>query len=163
MAVKMATADRISAVAFFVLGMAMLAGGYQMDRLEIRQIHPLSIPGLMPMLLGVAMALCAVLLWLQAHSAEGAEAPRIAVGGSMMRLGLTVALSCSYALLLVGWLPFFWATALYIAAFTTLFSWEDAAGGGARLRVVAQAVAFGLIAAFAVTMLFEEAFLVRLP
>jgi hypothetical protein len=35
----MVMADRASAIIFCALGMAILVGGYTMDRLEIRQIH----------------------------------------------------------------------------------------------------------------------------
>ncbi|WBU51866.1 tripartite tricarboxylate transporter TctB family protein [Paracoccus sp. SCSIO 75233] len=160
---KMAVADRITACVFFALGIAMLVGGFTMDRLEIRQIHPLSIPGLMPMLLGAALAVCAVLLWLQADLQSEEGAVLLGRDGSAKRLGLTVALTCFYALVLVGWLPFYWATAVFIAAFTTIFSWDQHTAGSARARVMAQAAVFGLIAAFAVVMLFEKAFLVRLP
>ena len=41
---RMAQADRIAAVVFLALGLAMLAGGWTMDRLEARRIHPASIP-----------------------------------------------------------------------------------------------------------------------
>ena len=44
----MAMADRLTAGLLFLLGLALLVGGYTMDRLEIRQIHPASIPGLVP-------------------------------------------------------------------------------------------------------------------
>ena len=56
------TADRLTGGILFVLGISMLVGGYTMDRLEIRHIHPASIPGLVPMGLGMAMAICALLL-----------------------------------------------------------------------------------------------------
>ena len=56
------SADRLTAVAFFALGAAMAWGGFVMDRLEIRHIHPASIPGLVPMVLGGALMICAVLL-----------------------------------------------------------------------------------------------------
>ncbi|MBD3625750.1 MAG: hypothetical protein HUJ24_10345, partial [Rhodobacteraceae bacterium] len=39
-------ADRVTAAVLFALGAGMSYGGYVMDRLEIRQIHPASIPGL---------------------------------------------------------------------------------------------------------------------
>ncbi|MCR4268325.1 tripartite tricarboxylate transporter TctB family protein [Nitratireductor sp. ZSWI3] len=159
----MATADRISAVVFCALGVAMLVGGYTMDRLEIRQIHPLSIPGLLPMLLGGALALCGGLLWLQADPGSEAGSERLMQGGSFSRLALTAGLACFYALVLVGWLPFFWSTALFVSCFTAVFSWPGAAGGAARLRVLAQSAVFGVISATAVTLLFEKAFLVRLP
>ena len=65
-------ADRITAATLFALGAAMTWGGFVMDRLEIRQIHPASIPGLVPMILGAAMMLCATLL---ALSTRGLSAP----------------------------------------------------------------------------------------
>lgn len=160
---KMAAADRLTAIAFFAIGIAMLFGGWQMDRLEIRQIHPLSIPGLMPMLLGGALAFCAAILWLQADPESEAGSQRIMAGGSPVRLGLTVALTCIYALGLVGHVPFLWATALFIATFTAVFSWQPDADRAARLRILGQAALFGIVAAYAITQLFEKAFLVRLP
>ena len=60
-------ADQVAAVVFFLLGMAMLVGGYTMDRLEIRQIHPASIPGLVPMILGAVMMFCASFLYANAR------------------------------------------------------------------------------------------------
>ena len=69
-------ADRISAAVFFVIGGAMAYGGFVMDRLEIRQIHPASIPGLLPMVLGAALMICAAALY--ASSERGEE--RVAVG-----------------------------------------------------------------------------------
>lgn len=160
---KMAAADRLTAIVFFAIGIAMLFGGWQMDRLEIRQIHPLSIPGLMPMLLGGALALCAVILWLQADPESEAGSQKIMTGGSPARLGTTVALTCFYALALVGHMPFLWATALFIASFAAVFSWPAGAGRAAGLRVIGQAALFGIVAAYAITLLFEKAFLVRLP
>ncbi|CAN0603617.1 unnamed protein product, partial [Ectocarpus sp. 12 AP-2014] len=44
------TADRLTAVVLCLLGLAMTWGGFEMDRLEIRRIHPASIPGLVPMI-----------------------------------------------------------------------------------------------------------------
>ena len=37
-------ADRLTAIVLFGLGLAMAWGGFEMDRLEIRRIHPSSIP-----------------------------------------------------------------------------------------------------------------------
>ena len=47
---KMAMADRLTAIVLLVIGLALLVGGWTMDRLEVRQIHPASIPGLVPMI-----------------------------------------------------------------------------------------------------------------
>lgn len=159
----MALADRVTAVALFALGVSMAVGGWTMDRLEIRQIHPASIPGLVPMILGVLMALCAVLLWRSARTDEERASEPFLAGGSWSRLGLTAALGVFYALVLVGTLPFFWATALFVSAFALVFSGPGT--GGVRARAVrwGGAVALGLGVALATSVLFEQVFLVRLP
>ena len=155
-----ARADRIAAVVFFALGVAMLSGGYTMDRLEVRQIHPASIPGLVPMLLGMALALCATLLFVGAH--DDADAPATDAV-SWRNAGAALGLYLVYALGLVGRMPFFWATALFVAAFAALFTWRDSEGPVGRARVAAVAVVFGVAVAGAVSALFRYGFLVRLP
>jgi putative tricarboxylic transport membrane protein len=162
MQVESPRADRITAVVLFVLGVAMLIGGYTMDRLEIRQIHPASIPGLVPMILGAVLALCAGLLYAGAGSAA-AEAPPEAGAVSWSDLWVTLALALGFALVLVGRLPFFWAAAIFIAAFVGWFSWREAATPTARLRAGAWAVGFALLASGAISGLFRYGFLVRLP
>jgi putative tricarboxylic transport membrane protein len=155
-----ARADRIAALVLFALGLAMLISGYTMDRLEIRQIHPASIPGLVPIILGAVLALCAVLLYASAGSGRAAEAA--SPGGASWRdLGLALALCLVYALVLVGRVPFFWATTAFIAAFAAWFAWPDA--DGSKLRTVARAMAFAVLASGAISALFRYGFLVRLP
>jgi putative tricarboxylic transport membrane protein len=155
-------ADRITAVVLFVLGVAMLMGGYTMDRLEIRQIHPASIPGLVPMILGAVLALCAGLLYAGAGSAAAEEPPE-AGAVSWSDLWVTLALALGFALVLVGRLPFFWAAAIFIAAFVGWFSWREAATSNARLRAGVWAVGFALLASGVISGLFRYGFLVRLP
>lgn len=141
----------------------MLVGGYTMDRLPVRQIHPLSIPGLVPMLLGGALAFCALILFYQSRPVRDSEPDTIMATGSASRLALTVGLTLTYAIFLVGWLPFFWATALFVFAFTLVFSWAEAQDPRAQILTVVKSVVFGGVAAIAIVLLFEKAFLVRLP
>lgn len=162
MGLDSARADRIAALVLFVLGMAMLWGGWSMDRLEIRQIHPASIPGLVPMLLGAVMALCAGLLWLGARDPQGGGAePEGEVSWSNAYWAL--ALCLVYALLLVGRLPFFWATAIFVAAFAGLFGWRDAENPPSRWRIALTASVYAVLISGAISALFRYGFLVRLP
>ena len=55
MSLNSPVADRVTAAVLFLLGAGLSWGGFTMDRLEVRQIHPGSIPGLVPMILGVAL------------------------------------------------------------------------------------------------------------
>ena len=158
---QMSQADRLSAIAFAALGLAMAMGGYTMERLEIRQIHPGSIPGLVPMVLGVLMVVCAVLLWRDAARSD--PQARILTGGSWVRLGLTAGICLIYAVVLIGWLPFMWATALFVFAFAAVFGWPEGAGGRQRVRALCGAAILAVGAAWGTALLFAELFLVRLP
>jgi Tripartite tricarboxylate transporter TctB family len=153
-------ADRLTAVILFALGAAMLYGGYTMDRLEIRRIHPASIPGLVPMLLGAALAVCAAALFLSARPQDDPAAPL-----SWRSIGIALALCLVYALGLIGNVPFFWATAAFVGVFAGIFAWRDtdadARRGAARAMIFS--AAFGLIVAGFVAALFRYGFLVRLP
>lgn len=160
---RMAQADRFMAVAFFALGIATLVGGWTMDRLEIRRIHPASLPGLVPIILGVLLALCAVLLWWQSREQHERNDAPFLQGGSWSRLGMTALLCVIYALVLVGWLPFFWATTVFVAAFTGIFSWPVDAAVPKKLLTLALVLGFGVLAASLTSLLFEKLFLVRLP
>jgi len=148
-----ARADRITAIVLVALGLTMLWAGYTMDRLEIRRIHPSSIPGLLPMILGGGMAICAVFLYLGARDPD--DPPPDASWRTMLLAG---AWSAAFALLLVGTLPFYVATAIYVAGFVMIFDTDMA-----PLKRAVAACIFGILAAGIIGALFRYAFLVRLP
>ena len=161
-----ARADQITALIFFALGAAMLLGGYTMDRLEIRQIHPASIPGLLPMILGGIMMLCAVLLFTSAKDAPDADLldeAETGEGDSWTNLLFAGGYSVVYALGLVGNMPFMWATVIYITVFVGHFTFDAGETRQKQALKIAMAFGFALVSAYAVALLFEEAFLVRLP
>ncbi|MCB1348936.1 MAG: tripartite tricarboxylate transporter TctB family protein [Maritimibacter sp.] len=155
-----ARADQVSALVFFVLGVAMAIGGYTMDRLEVRQIHPASIPGLVPMILGVLLALCAIGLWFGARKrVDGPDPDDV----SLQNLGFAGLYTVVYALGLVGRMPFELATFIFIAVFVLHFTFERLAEGLSRLAWIASATIYAAICSAAVSALFRYAFLVRLP
>lgn len=153
-----AAADRVSALVLLALGAAMTWGGFAMDRLEIRQIHPASIPGLVPMILGVAMMLCAVLLALSADKVER----KCAEAGSWGSFAFTALWSCVFAVILVSRIPFAAATAIYVAGFAGWFLLPETPVAK-RAKTALWIIAFGVITAAAVSTLFRYGFLVRLP
>lgn len=183
MTLDSATADRWTSLVLFAVGLAMLGGGYMMDRLEIRQIHPASIPGLVPMILGLAMMLCAALLFVSARAAHAVSKAQLADAAnpstatqtsdktepnsprttSNRDLFFAASYSVVYALALVGSLPFAQATAIYIAVFYTHFTWQSSNTTTDHLKRVAFGIGFGIIGAYAIASLFQYGFLVRLP
>lgn len=160
---RMALADRLSAIVFFTLGVALLYGGWTMDRLEIRRIHPASIPGLVPMILGVLLSICAVLLYYTSYSKSKHTEEIILSGGSWARLGLSALICVVYALGLVGTLNYALATAIFTFTFTVVFSFPLNGDRVAQAKSVAGAVALGACVALGSSYMFRELFLVRLP
>lgn len=161
-----ALADRLTALVLFALGTGMLIGGFTMDRLEIRHIHPASIPGLVPMSLGGALTLCAVLLFLSAAQKSAEISPSTTgelSSASWRNFMIAAVISVFYALVLVGRVPFFWATALYITAFLLIFSWPQEVDKAKRIRVIVFAIGFAGVISAAISILFRYGFLVRLP
>lgn len=159
-----AFADRVTAIVLFALGAAMLGGGFTMDRLEIRHIHPASIPGLVPMILGGALMVCAALLFTGANKKSTELDSTSEISSQSWRSFLiAAALSVFYALALVGRAPFFLATAAYITTFLIVFSWPEQTDRAKRIRLFIIAVIFGGVVAGAISVLFRYGFLVRLP
>jgi len=157
------SADRITAIVLLAFGAAVTYGGWVMDRLEIRRIHPASIPGLFPIMLGIALIVCAAVLYSQstkyAEEGEHTGQPRHGLG----RLTLILLLTIAYAVGLVGTLPFWLATLIFVAAFICVFEWPRQATTQTIVRLITVALVEGAIVSVGVSMLFEKAFLVRLP
>ena len=162
--------DFVSAIGWMGLGIAILIGSVMMDRLEKQDINPYTIPGLLPGLLGIAMAILGALLaarsWrpgLLAPAVTGSAATRRA---ERHRLVLVLGLCLTFGVVLVGHgLPFWLAAAIFVTvAIVSLQAQQrQSAGQKLSLRMVAGAVAVGLGAGFAITLVFQELFLVRLP
>jgi putative tricarboxylic transport membrane protein len=164
-------ADLITALVLIALGAAMLVGGYTMDRLEVRDIHPASIPGLVPMMLGAALAVAALLLLLRSMRRLRATTPETtpAVGEagaephSRLHLGIALVLTVGYAVGLVGQIPYEIATGVFVFLFIAVFEWEARAAPRRRALRLGTALLQAVLVAGIVSVTFEYAFLVRLP
>ncbi len=167
MSVDSHTADRMTGLVLLMLGIAMLVGGFTMDRLEIRQIHPASIPGLVPMGLGVAMIICSVLLIVSAQARANTQASEATANekpGSFKNLFVTAVLCIAYAVGLLGKMPFLVATAIFIFLFSAIFNESDKRfAHPARLKQLFLIALFAVVFASGISVLFQYGFLVRLP
>lgn len=149
-----ARADLLSALLWMALGAAIVYGSWTMDRLERHGAKLFTAPGLVPGLLGLVLLVLGAVLAVRALR-SGALRARVAVptGGTTT---LVLFLCLGYALGLLGRLPFWLATFLFVALFVAVFEYPS------RVRM-ALGLAYGAAAAAAVTLLFESVFLVRLP
>lgn len=145
------------------LALVVVIESWRMPRLEDLGVHPMSAPGLTPGLIGLVLLLLGLLLLLRSLRERRATVSPVpskpAVAGNGGRALLAVALCLAYALGLLGRLPFAWATGLFVFAFVAAFGFERAR----PWRTLGGAAAMAVFTAIAVTLLFEQLFLVRLP
>lgn len=88
---------------------------------------------------------------------EGLEQP------SNWRMLWTLGLSVVFAAVMVGRMPFWIATFLFVFAFIVLFEWKTYTDRRRTTLGLVMAAAIAGAAAFAVPFVFEEVFLVNLP
>ena len=164
----MVRADLLTGVVLLVLGVAVIWMSWEMPRLEVRRIHPATVPGLVPGLLGIALAICGAILTLRSVRVAGDGAGWRGFGGQVLtpeaaRVGTTLALALIYALVLVGWLPFWAATTLFVFTFIVVFERVFVVSPLPLWRTLLTAAIQAVLVGVTVSLVFELGFLVRLP
>jgi hypothetical protein len=162
--------DFLSAIAWMGLGIAILTGSVMMDRLQDQDINPYTIPGLLPGLLGIVMTILGALLALRSWR-PGILTSTPATDQSMdradyKRLLLVLGLCLVFGVALIGHgLPFWLAGAIFVTASILSLQYQQrkSTGQGMSVRSVATAAAIGVGAGLAITIVFQDIFLVRLP
>jgi hypothetical protein len=147
-----------------------MIGSWRMDRLERFQASVYSAPGLVPGLLGAALALMGAVLMLRADRAgrAGTEVeigrPGIAWRGDATRLLAAAILCLAFAIGLVGrGLPFWLAAAIFVGITVFAFEFPQRRRAGTLLRGALIAVTHGFVSGAVIHYVFQQLFLVRLP
>ena len=159
-----ARADLLSALVWVALGAAIVIGSWRMDRLEAQGASLYTAPGLVPGLLGAAIALMGALLGGRALSSRALAERMPLWPGFNGRLMLSAALMLGYAAGLVGHgVPFWLATWLFVTTYIAIFEWPTRTERKQRARGLAMALVYGGATTLVVCYVFQEVFYVRLP
>lgn len=160
-------AELAVAAGWFAFGATAAVASWRMDRLSDRGIEPWSAPGLTPGLVGVLVMAIALVVGLRAWARRvkpgGAAIPASQRGPVLGRTILAGALCVAFAASLGHGLPFIACAAVFVFAFTAVFSWADWQRSDRVARGAGTALAVALVASAAIALLFEHVFLVRLP
>lgn len=159
-------ADLISGGVWVTLAIGIMILSWKMDRLTHLQASVYTAPGIVPGVLGLALAIMGLLLILRSVRAGGiaqAQVPSFGIRAHW-RILTALLLCLTFALGLVGsGLPFWLAAAMFIAVFVFVFQYEDRKAAGTLARGAIFAAAFGLICGGSIYYVFQDLFLVRLP
>lgn len=163
-------ADLHDAIGWIVLGLAVVIASWRMDRLEDQHINPLTVPGLVPGLLGVGMMILGTILGLRSWRLGAHRQALVPPSGDQRqrrkRVLLATVLCCGYSVVLIGHgLPFWLASSIYVTGSIVLFDRisADPAKRRITLRSLAKALLIGVLTSVVVWLVFERLFLVRLP
>jgi hypothetical protein len=163
--------DFVAAFGWIALGGAILIGSWTMDRLKNQDVNPYTVPGLLPGLLGIAMMLLGGSLLFRSWRRRTLRSPAVEPdlphsSISVRQLWLAIGLCMTFDIVMIGHGLPFWlaATAFVSVAILTLQQIQrKAKGQRLTLRAAISAVAIGLSAGLAITVVFQQIFLVRLP
>ena len=172
---KLLTADRIGGLIWFVFGVAVVYGSWQMDRLEAMNIPPSTAPGVVPALQGLGFIIFALILMFRAqqrtiantYAPDGAttEAPvEPGDGVHWKRILVSWGLCVGYGAILLGsGMPYWPLTAAFLFLHVILFDETEQVPARPTLRRVLIAAVVALAISTVVTMVFRYVFLIRLP
>jgi len=157
------------AAVFFVFGCAAAGLAFRMPTYADQKGEIYTAPGLVPGFYGIVIILLSVWLAVRAVN-QGAlrgrsetAAPAGPKTASDLRLVLAAGLGLFFVVGLIGRVPFWLASATFVAMFTMLFEWRRGQPWPVRARRMAEAALLGLATGAAVTLVFERVFYVRLP
>jgi putative tricarboxylic transport membrane protein len=165
----MIKADFVTGLVLIALGIATVVESLRMPRFAELNVEPYTAPGLVPGVLGLVILVLGGALFVRAARAGGWRLLDRTGDGSWWpdpgarNLALAFVLCLAYAGGLVSRVPFWLATFLFVAAFVAAFESPLARTHAERLWRLAFAAIFAALISAAVTVVFRDIFLVRLP
>ena len=169
------SADHIGGLIWLVFGGAVLYGSWTMDRLANQNVNPVTVPGLVPGLVGAGIMIFALVLLFRrnkpqlvgveetepTHMRGEAEAEQPANWGRVL---LSWALCVGFAGALLGrGLPFWLLAGGFVFIHILLLDDPDRIAEQPLARRVITAAIVAVCTAAVVTFVFQKIFLVRLP
>lgn len=166
----MTKADLITGLVLILFSLAVIEESWRMPRLADLGVRPESAPGLVPGILGIVLLIFGSVLTVRSlrrgghHLGFSREGFRQTLSRPRnLRLIATLVLCVGYANIMIGRMPYWLATGIFIFLFIAIFEWRRDADRRARLRSLAFAIGISVTMTAAVTWVFSNAFLVTLP
>jgi hypothetical protein len=168
-----ARADFYGGLFWIALGAAIVAGSWNMDRLERQGVSFYTAPGLVPGILGLLLVICGFVLAGRAMR-EGAlrdgalgraQRPALLLNrDTLRRTGIALLLTIGFAAGLVGHgVPFAVAASIFLFLQISVLQYPERRAKNEVGRGLLAAAAVAVGAAITISLLFQYVFLIRLP
>ena len=150
------SSDRLQGLFWIALGGTIFYASWTMDRLGSLGVKPFSAPGLLPGALGVFIVVLGVAMLIRGRAQSGEEAIQ------WRRIALPLVLCLGFAGGMVGrGIPFWLAAWIFVAVMIFTLQYRERKDRPGKLALVALSVAGA--ASIAISLVFQELFLIRLP
>ena len=166
----MVRADFVTGIVLILTSLYVIVESWRMPRMEHLGAHPLSVPGIVPAFLAVVLIIFGGVLVIRSVRSGGyrlgctrAKVQEVLSRPGNQRLWVTGLLCVGYAGFLIGTLPYWLATGLFVFAFVVLFEWKHGMSPSAWMRLAVVAGILAVLTSATVTWVFERLFLVTLP
>ena len=167
---NMPKADFVVSLLLMVFGVWVVLHSIQMPRFKELDADPMSVPGIVPGILGTVIFILSLVVFIRSLARRGYQMglsrqtlKNFFRETSSQRMLLTIVICIVYGIFMVGSMNYYAATFIFVLVFIILFQFRGGQDTGARGKMLVFAVLQALLAAGIVGAVFRYLFLVDLP
>ncbi len=166
----MTKADFLTGVVLVAFSALVAVESWRMERFETLNVNPYSVPGIVPGFLAIIIMILGGVLIVRSMAKGGhwlgwtaSTVKSTLTAAENKRLFFAIFLTVGYGGGLIGSVPYWLATFLFVFLFILIFDWQSALTRARKTRVVITGFLVAAMTSGLVTWVFTEAFLVTLP
>jgi hypothetical protein len=167
---NMPKADFVVSILLMAFGVWIVIHSLEMPRFKELDADPLSVPGIVPGLLGTVIFILSLVVFIRSLFRKGYQLglnrqtlKNFFQDTSAQRMLLTIFICIVYGIFMIGRINYYPATFIFVLVFIILFQFRVGQGGITRGKMLMFAALQAVLAAGIVGAVFRYLFLVDLP
>ena len=167
---NMPKADFAVSILLMCFGVWVVIHSFQMPRFKELSADPMSVPGIVPGILGTVIFILSLVVFVRSLVRKGYRLGlnrqtlnNFLLDTSLQRMLLTIFICIIYGIFMVGRLNYYLATFIFVLIFLILFQFRHSEDTTVRGKLLTLAVLQALLTAGIVGAVFRYLFLVDLP
>jgi hypothetical protein len=167
---NMPKADFAVSILLMCFGVWVVIHSFQMPRFKELSADPLSVPGIVPGILGTVIFVLSLVVFIRSLTRKGYRLGlnrqtlnNFLRDTSLLRMILTIFICIVYGIFMVGRLNYYLATFIFVLIFLVFFQFRYSEDTTVRAKLLTLAVLQALLTAGIVGVVFRYLFLVDLP